>query len=362
VTSGSGNHNISCATAKGHVCCCTGCGGSLHGWEGWVSLANEVDTRQSRRQQVEVIWRTHYHPPQRRSNKKSREASTDLARLDIADWLADQGATAHPHPTGDTPHVEVPAQRLPHNAIIEARKQPESDNQPTKPLGDAPESYESLPGKAKPDDGSKNLSRPEPQYDVPPYPSVVDQVRTFAEAMTKSIWTEIAAELGDDTSAREIKRQLAHHGWCDLFIGLVLLIEDSQEALDKIPESAKSVVKWAILNSSMKAERPDVTEAVVDVVVDRVWQASREVMFTHIPLLNIITIEDTVRSLRILAVFTCPAPENHKEVREHALKPLGDDAEKILTEQTKTRLAKLFDEWTTGGGNSASADLALATP
>ncbi|MGH8904533.1 MAG: hypothetical protein ACRDYA_23335 [Egibacteraceae bacterium] len=184
----------------------------------------------------------------------------------------------------------------------------------------------------------------------------------FAKAMTQSIWTEIAAELGDTNRARDIKLQLAHHGWCDLFIGLVQVVKIYQDDLNRIPESAKERVKQAILDSSMQHNRSYVTSAVVDVVVDRVWQAFKEVMFAHLPLLSVLDGKDVLRSLRILAVFTCPAPENHKEVREHALKPLGDDAKKILTEQTKKRLAKLFDEWTTGSDKSNPADLALAMP
>jgi hypothetical protein len=162
-----------------------------------------------------------------------------------------------------------------------------------------------------------------------------------------STWPEIAAELGDTNSARDIKRELAYHFWCDLFIGLVRVIETSQHALDKIPEEAKEAVKRMILRSSMDAKRSHVTNAVVDVVVDRVWQAFKEAMVGYVPLLSI-TREEALRSLRILAVFICPAPEKHKEVREHALKPLGDDARQIITEQTKAQLEKLFDEWTTG--------------
>lgn len=44
-------------------------------------------------------------------------------------------------------------------------------------------------------------------------PSAVEQVIIFAEAMTQSIWEEIATELGDTKNAQEIKRQLAYHGW-----------------------------------------------------------------------------------------------------------------------------------------------------
>jgi hypothetical protein len=181
--------------------------------------------------------------------------------------------------------------------------------------------------------------------------------------MTQSIWPEIAAELDRNIGrASDVKRQLAYHGWCDLFIGLVRVVEAYRDALDKIPESAKNLVKQAILGSSMQAKRPDVTSAVVDIVVDKVWGAFKGVMFANVPLLRILSSDDTLRSLRILAVFTCPAPENHKEVREHALKPLGDDAKRILTEQTKTQLVKLFDEWATGSDKSTSADVTLATP
>lgn len=83
----------------------------------------------------------------------------------------------------------------------------------------------------------------------------------------------------------------------------------------------------------------------MDIVVDKVWSAFKGAMVANVPLLSIITEEDAVRSLRILAVFICPSPEDHKEVREHALKPLDDDARNILTQETKKRLAKLFDEW-----------------
>lgn len=364
-----------------------------------MSLANEADNeRQSRRQQVDAQWAKYFHPRRKRSNEKSRAASTDFARLDIADWLADQKV-------GDTSHVKVvvPEQRQPHSATIGDRRQPESSDQPTSSLGDTPEPYESQLGQAKSGDESENRSQSEPQSErskggepdyVSPYPSAdqvmtcaepgesisvrvksvgpedhsgaesqpehsersepndvplstVKQVEIFAKAMT-STWPEIAAELGDTKSARDIKRELAYHGWCDLFIGLVRVIETSRHALGKIQEAAKEAVKRAILRSSMDAKRPHVTNDVVDVVVDRIWQAFKGAMVGQVPLLSIITREEALRSLRILAVFTCPAPEKHKEVREHALKPLGDDARRIITEQTKARLAKLFDEWATG--------------
>jgi hypothetical protein len=88
--------------------------------------------------------------------------------------------------------------------------------------------------------------------------------------MTRSTWQEISAELDADMPApREIKRQLAHHGWCDLFVGLIQVVDTSRDALDRIPDGAKSLVKAAILHSSMQGKRKQVTGAVVDVVVDK---------------------------------------------------------------------------------------------
>jgi hypothetical protein len=173
----------------------------------------------------------------------------------------------------------------------------------------------------------------------------VDQVTTLAEELTRGTWQEIATELGGlGAEAKEIKRELASHAWCDMFVGLVQAIEKFNEALDRIPDIAKVVVKRAILGSSMQGKRTHVTEAVVNVVVDKVWAAFKTAIFAKVPLFNI-TNDEVLRALRILAVFTCPAPEDHEEVRTHALKPLGDDIDTILNNQTKNRLAELFAEW-----------------
>jgi hypothetical protein len=68
-----------------------------------------------------------------------------------------------------------------------------------------------------------------------------------------------------------------------------------------------------------------------------------------VPLLDILSNDDALRALRILAVFICPAPEQHEAVRQHALKPLRDDTTKILTDRTKARLNLLFAEWQADG-------------
>lgn len=331
MTSGNGNHNDKCAKAVGHVCRCGGCGGSMHGWKSWVGLVAQADERQNRRQQIDALWGKNYNSSRQRSNAKNRAACTDAARLDIADWLAQQGA----------------------NGGFEAGITAGAGGQPN--LGGTSEPHGYLPVPPVDGAGSEGYSGPQAQSGPPEAnelggkpncPAVIEQVKILADAMTESIWDEIAAGLGGSpTQAAQIKRQLAHHGWCDLFIGLVQVVQASRTALEEIPKRAKRRVKKAIRNSSMQGKRSEVSSAVVDVVVDKVWSAFKGAMVAQMPLLSVVTREDAVRTLRILAVFICPAPEDHKEVLEYALKPLADDAKKIITEETKARLVKVIDEW-----------------
>ncbi|MDG4824922.1 hypothetical protein O7635_23990 [Asanoa sp. WMMD1127] len=164
----------------------------------------------------------------------------------------------------------------------------------------------------------------------------------FAEAMTKDTWHEIASEL--DRAARDAagaRRELADHGWCELFVAMARATETARRAFNSIPD----IVKGAILASPSHIERSYVTDAVVVLVVDKVWKGFEAATFAGFPLLDLVTSEEATRALRIMAVFICPAPEKHRDVRRYALKPLGDDAAKILTDQTKARLGELFTEW-----------------
>ncbi|HYI05228.1 MAG TPA: hypothetical protein VD858_10085 [Reyranella sp.] len=164
----------------------------------------------------------------------------------------------------------------------------------------------------------------------------------FAEAMTRGTWSEIARELDRVTpDAAPVRRELAAHGWCELFVAMARATETARRAFNSIPD----MVKQTILESPSHPNRSHVTEAVVVLIVDKVWAGFGAATFAGFPLLDLVTSEEATRALRILAVFICPAPEKHEELRRYALKPLGEDASKILTEQTKARLGELFAEW-----------------
>ncbi|WFE47653.1 hypothetical protein [Verrucosispora sp. WMMD1129] len=181
-----------------------------------------------------------------------------------------------------------------------------------------------------------------------PYPSPVDQVTAFAEEMGRGAWQEIAAGLDRITSDTDtVKRELTNHGWCDLFIGLVQAIEATRYTFNSI----SSKVTDMILNSTWQVDRPHVTEAVISLIVDKAWHGFQTAAFGGVPLLDIVSSDEALRALRVLAVFICPAPARHPAVRRHALKPLGDDTTKILNDQTKTKLAELFADWRADGND-----------
>jgi hypothetical protein len=183
---------------------------------------------------------------------------------------------------------------------------------------------------------------------VPAQHSTGDQVTALAEELTRHRWTEISADLGEGSvEAREVSLQLAQHVWCDLLIGLVRVLEEARQALATVPDTAKELVKQAILKSSKQKLRNRITRRVVDAVVDRVWPAFLAVATGHLPVVGILSSAELLRDLRILAVFICPAPEEHLEVRHHAMQPLGDDALHILTDETRARLAAIFTDWQT---------------
>ncbi|MFI7069792.1 hypothetical protein [Micromonospora sediminicola] len=249
--------------------------------QGWLDhVGHDHSIRRRRRKDFEdrLTW-TKHRPRRLERTRANREVTTDLARVDIADWLST------PSPT------------------------------------------------SAPEDGE-------------PYPSPAEQVTALAEEMTRGAWREIATELDRATpDATRVRRDLTHHGWCDLFIALVQVIEVTRRGFDSIPHRVKEM----ILRSPLQAERPHVTEAVVALIVDKAWQGFQAAAFAGAPLLDLISHEEALRALRILALFICPAPAQHPAVRQHALKPLGEDATKILTDQTKTRLADLFTDWRSDG-------------
>lgn len=276
------NHNGACANAVGHACRCSGCGGALHGWQGWLDLAGgDPETRRARRKDLED------KNAEAREPKTRRQVVMDLARLDVAEFLA------------RTSQREV----VDHSA-------------------DAT-------------DGAGGQAGPTSELDY----LVLLARRTMADT-----WREVVPELERVVPAGvavgEVRREMATHLWCDLLIALVQLVQDAHDALGLLSEKSKIATKRILLMSSKRGLRRHVAEGVVDLVVGKFWLALRGLIVAKIPILG----PAGLRALRMLAMFSCPAPEAHYEVYEHAVVPLMKDVHGMISEEVKAQVVALVSE------------------
>lgn len=175
----------------------------------------------------------------------------------------------------------------------------------------------------------------------------IDQIEMLANLLARDVWLTVRDEL--DEMSREagldpdrVRMDLANHGWCDLIVGIVRVTEVAAGVLGRVENGARSAIVYLMMRSSMQSGRQQAVERVIEFLVDKVWSTFIEVLRQAAPPLNVLTNEDLLRALRIFAVFVCPAPARHVEVREHALEPLGEDARGYLTEQTREYLGQVF--------------------
>ncbi|MFI5905969.1 hypothetical protein [Dactylosporangium sp. NPDC051541] len=162
-------------------------------------------------------------------------------------------------------------------------------------------------------------------------PTVTEQVEALAEGLARAPWERITAELADPAG---IGREFADHGWCDLLVGLVR----GAEATGRLDDGVRKWMQSALVCSSRAQYRPKVDKAIADLVAAHVWKALASALPERYPWLTGRTGERELRSLRVLAVFMCPAPEAHVEVREHALGP----AIGMVSEPTRERLNQVL--------------------
>lgn len=164
---------------------------------------------------------------------------------------------------------------------------------------------------------------------APARPRAIDQVTTVAaEAMTRT-WPVIVEAIGADEPVL-IRRQLARHAWCDLLVGLAGALGRGTRV--------KDTARAALLRSSWSDERERIGPGLADVVATSVWAAVYTTALGRFAPLGPLTTDETVRTLRILALFRCPDPAKHREVRSGALRPLCG----IVADGTRGRLAGLF--------------------
>ncbi|WP_433301251.1 hypothetical protein ACQP2F_05555 [Actinoplanes sp. CA-030573] len=248
---------------------------------------------------------------------------TDLARLDIADWLAAQRGDAS-DPVGT------------HLASSVASTERVGDG-----LSETPAVHANSAG----------------EQGTPI--SELDLVRELGRALAEEPWSKIKADLAEEVpDDMQVRQRLAHHTWCDLLVALIRLLEGAIRMTKRFGEKAVTFVTEKIVQSSKQDYRGRATERALGIVVGRVFAAIKTATIAHIPLVNLLTGQRALLALRILAVFTCPAPEDHPEVRKHALEPLASDGREILTNRVKEWLSDLLPDWSTDSKEFDSASSA----
>ncbi|MEU4525582.1 hypothetical protein AB0F52_43520 [Amycolatopsis sp. NPDC024027] len=329
-------HPPSCAKATRPGCKCTNCGGTQHGWSNWVEIAREPEPVRTERRMRLIRMLTDWlakHGEKPKAKVHPKEATVDLLRIDCAGGLARSAAGAAPD--------SAPIPR--HDARTESGET--SAGPPV--AGDQPGSRAPA---GEPDGSASEAEVARVPHEVEPdRPDAVEQVDAFAQAMTKDIWQDVVGELqGSPEEIKAIRLQFAHHCWCDLFIGFVQALEAFGKVVEKAPDKAKEIITEAICGSSKQKKRSKLTEQVVDMVVDKAWSAFKAAAIAHSPLFGLLSGEELLRNLRIIAIFICPAPNNHKEVQEHAIDPLLRDARAYISDETKQWLATRFKQWADG--------------
>jgi hypothetical protein len=281
-------HRANCANAQNPGCVCSGCGGALHGWQGWTQLARDAQsTRDDRRSQLEAKIERNRRTGALSSNARNRQALVDLARLDITDYLS------------ATSPMTPPAGQHEHPIDL-----------------------------SDPALSSSDLGR----------------LSALGDTLMAETWDDISADIDSQVknqqTARDVKKHLADHTWCGLLVALIRWIEQIDAAVQIFTDKAKQFVK-GLLVKHLSGLSKRLAEVVVDIVIDRVWSALARLLEAHFPLFG----EDTLRVLRMLALFACPSVEQHPEVYKYTAKPLMGDALKVVSDEVKAQVSTLFTAW-----------------
>lgn len=96
-------HPKNCESAEGHSCKCA-CGGVEHGWSHSLKLARDPSPvpRQEARERCNFRWVKALPPKGRPKPSRARQAATDTAKVDLADWLSENPKTVdHIQEVGD---------------------------------------------------------------------------------------------------------------------------------------------------------------------------------------------------------------------------------------------------------------------
>ncbi len=148
-----------------------------------------------------------------------------------------------------------------------------------------------------------------------------------AGILADSVGAALDRHCGHNRRTR-LEQALGGHFLCSLFAALACLADEVQ---DRVPQAAEAIIEGRSLRDRFA----------VKVAVQTAWDAATEVA-QRLPIVS--QMGHVILYARVLALVTCPDPENHEDVRRCCFNRLAQDA---LDESVKRLLAKAVPpSWT----------------
>ncbi|WP_460998746.1 hypothetical protein [Streptomonospora sediminis] len=123
-------------------------------------------------------------------------------------------------------------------------------------------------------------------------------------------------------------RSLTRHFWCELLAELARASAAVRAGLDRVPELAVS----ALLATGGHPHWVESHRSIAETVIQAIWRPVCGLVLTE-------NLEALTRTLRLLALLICPAPEGHPGLLSSCLSPLAKD---ILAAATEYRINSAF--------------------
>ncbi|SDS65604.1 hypothetical protein [Actinoplanes derwentensis] len=160
----------------------------------------------------------------------------------------------------------------------------------------------------------------------------IDHVDDLGTRLMAETWPDVADEIDkaapDRDTAKQIKKTLADHAWCTLLVALV----KGLELIETLSGRLRLFIREQVL-ARLAGPLGTLAAAVTDILINQVWAA----------LIDLSPLgEQSLRALRILALFACPSVESHPDVYRHAVRPLLEDGTTLISEEVKTATLELF--------------------
>jgi hypothetical protein len=217
----------------------------------------------------------------------------------------------------------------------------------------------SLPGVrptagVSPDEGRETAAAPQENHEFDDQAEIltsalneyseVDQLAIMASRMAdepRKMVLEWANKNYTTDRLKKVKKQLANHFWCSMFLGFAEAIETCQTEIEKVPSTVKLWIDdWLeTIDSRLVAAA---TREIAHRIVDKAWAALVVLTMAQIPLLSVLLRAGTLRSLRMLAVLMCPDTAKHPAVISHGVLPLERDGAQILSSDVIRGVTEAF--------------------